>query len=125
MNNGAAKAAKEQFGAAPHVVDLRDRVPQMSDDALATLLGNARRLIGAGTQVQQRSAADLIPVLETEWAARDAVKADAAAAKKVAAAKTAAARAAATREKATKAPATKTPVAKRPAAAKQIAPANG
>lgn len=92
MNRDAARAAKEQSGAAPHVVDLRGRVPQMSDDALENLLGNARRLVHTGSKHQQASAADLIPVLETEWAARDAVKADAAAAKKAAAAKNSAAK---------------------------------
>jgi hypothetical protein len=86
MNKDSAKAAKEQSGAAPHVVDLRDRVPQMSEDALETLLGNARRLAGTGSKQQQMSAADLIPVLEAELAARGALKAEAAAAKKAAAA---------------------------------------
>jgi hypothetical protein len=86
MNKDSAKAAKEQTGAAPHVVDLRGRVPQMSDDALETLLGNAQRLAGTGSKQQQMSAADLIPVLEAELAARGQLKAEAAAAKKAAAA---------------------------------------
>jgi hypothetical protein len=93
MNKDSEKAAKEQSGAAPHVVDLRERVPQMSDDALATLLGNARRLLETGSKQQQSSAANLIPVLEAELAARDAVKAQAQAAKKAAASKRSAAKA--------------------------------
>lgn len=87
MNKDSEKAAKEQSGAAPHIVDLRERVPQMSDDALSTLLSNARRLIDSGSKLQQNSATALIPVLEAELAARDAVKAEAAAAKKAAARK--------------------------------------
>lgn len=87
MNKDSEKAAKEQSGAAPHVVDLRERVPQMNDDALATLLGNARRLLESGSKQQQTSAANLIPVLEAEVAAREAAKAEAQAAKKAASAK--------------------------------------
>lgn len=87
MNKDSEKAAKEQSGAAPHVVDLRERVPQMNDDALATLLGNARRLLETGSKQQQTSAANLIPVLEAEVAAREAAKAEAQAAKKAASAK--------------------------------------
>lgn len=87
MNKDSEKAAKEQSGAAPHVVDLRERVPQMNDDALATLLGNARRLLETGSKQQQTSAANLIPVLEAEVAVREAAKAEAQAAKKAAAAK--------------------------------------
>ena len=86
MNKESQKAAKEQSGAAPHVVDLRSRIPQMDDDALMTLLANARRLLTSGSKQQQTSATDLIPALETELAARQAVKAEAAAAKKAAAA---------------------------------------
>lgn len=86
MNRETEKAAKEQSGAGPHIVDLRDRVPQMADDALATLLANARRLAETGSKQQQNTAAGLIPVLEAEQAARDAVKAEAQAAKKAAAA---------------------------------------
>ena len=86
MNREAEKAAKEQTGAAPHVVDLRERVPQMSDDALATLASNARRLLESGSKKQQGSAADLMPVLEAELASRRAAKEEAAAAKKAAAA---------------------------------------
>lgn len=86
MNRDAEKTAKEQTGAGPQVVDLRERVPQMSDDALATLAANARRLLETGSKKQQASAADLMPVVEAELAARRAAKDEAAAAKKAAAA---------------------------------------
>jgi hypothetical protein len=84
MNREAEKAAKEQTGAGPQVVDLRARVPQMSDDALATLLANARRLADSGSKMQRTGAADLIPVIEAQLAERGAAKAAAAAAKKAA-----------------------------------------
>ena len=84
MNRETEKAAKEQSGAGPQVVDLRGRVPQMADDALATLLANARRLIEAGSKTQRASAGDLIPVIEAELAQRAGAKAAAAAAKKAA-----------------------------------------
>ncbi len=84
MNRDAEKVAKEQTGAGPQVVDLRARVPQMSDDALNTLLANARRLVDSGSKMQRASATDLIPVVEAELAERGAVKAAAAAAKKAA-----------------------------------------
>ena len=101
MNRDSEKAAKEQSGAGPHIVDLRARVPQMADDALTTLLANAQRLRDTGSKQQQNSAAGLIPVLESELAARAAAKAEAQAAKKAAAA------------------------AKKPAVKKQKAPAAG
>lgn len=82
MNKDAEKEAKEQSGAGPHVVDLRSRVPQMADDALETLLGNARRLADTGSKGQRAGAADLIPIIEAELAQRSAAKAAAAAAKK-------------------------------------------
>lgn len=84
MNRDAARAANEQSGAAPRVVDLRGQVPQMTDGALENFLGNARRLIDTGSKLQQVSAAQLIPVVETELTARNVVKAEAAAAKKAA-----------------------------------------
>jgi hypothetical protein len=87
VNRETEKAAKEQSGAGPQIVDLRGRVPAMTDDALATLFGNAQRLIESGSKRQQASAADLMPVLEAEIAARRAVKDEAAATKKAAAAK--------------------------------------
>jgi hypothetical protein len=82
MNKDAEKAAKEQSGAGSQVVDLRDRVPQMPDAALANLLANARRLLESGTKAQRAGAADLLPVVEAEVATRAAAKAATAAAKK-------------------------------------------
>jgi hypothetical protein len=82
LNRESEKAAKDQTGAGPQIVDLRARVPQMSDAALATLLDNARRLLEAGSKVQRSSAAELIPVIEGELAQRHAAKAATAAAKK-------------------------------------------
>lgn len=88
MNRDAEKAAKEQTNAGPQVVDLRTRVPQMTDDALETLLGNAQRLIDSGSKLQRAGATDLIPVIEAELAERAAAKVAAAAAKKASAKKT-------------------------------------
>lgn len=83
MNRETEKAAKEQTGAGPQIVDLRARVPQMTDSALTTLLDNARRLLEAGSKVQRATAAELIPVVEAELAERRAAKAATAATKKV------------------------------------------
>jgi hypothetical protein len=88
LNRDAEKAAKDQTNAGPQVVDLRARVPQMTDDALATLLANAQRLIDSGSKLQRAGAADLIPVIEAELAERAAAKVAAAAAKKASAKKT-------------------------------------
>jgi hypothetical protein len=55
-------------------VDLRGRVPQMSDDELATLRVNAARLKDAGTALQRNAVADLLPVVEAEIARRRAEK---------------------------------------------------
>ncbi len=91
MNRDAEKAAKEQTNAGPQVVDLRARVPQMTDDALETLLANAQRLLESGSKMQRAGAADLIPVIEAELAERVAAKVAAQAAKKASAKKTKAA----------------------------------
>jgi hypothetical protein len=82
MNRDAEKAAKDQTNAGPQIVDLRARVPQMADDALNSLLANARRLIDTGSKVQRTGAGDLIPVIEAELADRAAAKAAVMAAKK-------------------------------------------
>ena len=87
MNRDAEKAAKEQTNVGPQVVDLRARVPQMTDDALETLLANARRLIDTGSKLQRTGATDLIPVIEAELAERGVAKAAAQAAKKASAKK--------------------------------------
>lgn len=86
MSRRSEKATKEQPVAEPKIVDLRERVPQMSDDAVTTMLGNARRLIDTGSKLQRSGAAALMPILEAEAAVRAAVKA-AATAKKDAAKK--------------------------------------
>jgi predicted ATP-dependent protease len=82
MNRETEKAAREQTNAGPQIVDLRERVPQMADDALNTLLANARRLADTGSKLQRSGAADLIPVIEAELAERAAAKAAVMAAKK-------------------------------------------
>lgn len=82
MNRDTEKAAREQTNAGPQIVDLRDRVPQMADDALATLLANAQRLADTGSKLQRSGAADLIPVIEAQLAERAAAKAAVMAAKK-------------------------------------------
>ncbi len=82
MNRETEKAAREQTNAGPQIVDLRARVPQMADDALNSLLANARRLIDAGSKIQRAGAGDLIPVIEAELAERAAAKVAAAAAKR-------------------------------------------
>ena len=67
---GAKSGAAQPAGAA----DLRSRVPAMADDALSTLLANARRLIDSGSNAQRLAATDLIPVIESEQAERKAKK---------------------------------------------------
>ena len=74
MNNDAAKAARNENGAAPAVVDLRDRVPQMTDAALATLQDNALRLKDSGSRQQQLAAELLLPAIEAELTERRAQK---------------------------------------------------
>ena len=74
MNNDAAKAARNENGAAPAVVDLRDRVPQMTDAALTTLQDNALRLKDSGSRQQQLAADLLLPAIEAELTERRAQK---------------------------------------------------
>jgi hypothetical protein len=82
MNRETEKNARAETGAGPVVVDLRDRVPQMDDKALATLHANAVRLKESGANARQRaSASDLLPVIEAELAARREHKRATAAAK--------------------------------------------
>jgi hypothetical protein len=54
------------------VVDMRERVTGMSDGELNSLHANALRLAQEGTDRQRASAANLIPVIEGELAAREA-----------------------------------------------------
>ena len=74
MSKNAPKPPRPAPVAAPIVFDLRDRVPQMTDDALATLNANALRLKEQGTVVQRTAASDLLPVIATELAERRAFK---------------------------------------------------
>jgi len=54
------------------IVDLHDRVPAMSDEALDTLHANAVRLAQSGTERQRVSAGALMPAIESELAERRA-----------------------------------------------------
>ncbi len=74
MNSDAAKAARNENGAVPSVVDLRDRVPQMTDAALTTLQNNAVRLKDSGSRQQQLAAELLLPAIEAELTERRAQK---------------------------------------------------
>jgi hypothetical protein len=56
------------------IVDLHDRVPGMSDEALGTLHTNALRLVQSGNERQRASAGALMPVIESELALREANK---------------------------------------------------
>lgn len=82
MNRESEKNARAEAGGGPVVVDLRDRVPQLDDKALATLHANALRLKDGGLNARQRaSASDLLPVIEAELAVRREHKRATAAAK--------------------------------------------
>ena len=74
MNRETEKEARAQSGAAPVVVNLRDRVPGMADAALATLHANALRLSTEGSAKQRAAAADLLPVVVAELEKRRAEK---------------------------------------------------
>ena len=52
------------------IVDLADRVPAMTDDALKNLHANAVRLAQGGNERQRASAAALMPLIESELATR-------------------------------------------------------
>jgi hypothetical protein len=55
-------------------MDLLTKLPEMSDDALANLRTNARRLQHSGTPTQQTDAAVLLPAVEAEIGARRLAK---------------------------------------------------
>jgi hypothetical protein len=74
MNKDAAKSARTDTGAAPVIVDLRDRIPLMSDDELASLNANALRLKETGSNLQRNGASALLPAIQTELAERRAKK---------------------------------------------------
>jgi hypothetical protein len=70
-------------------MDLVEKLPQMTDDALQTLATNARRLAnGSGTPAQKSDAETVLPAIDAELASRRVAKlakarADSAAARKV------------------------------------------
>ncbi len=55
-------------------MDLLTKLPEMSDDALANLRTNAKRLQNSGTPAQQTDAAALLPAVEAEIGARRLAK---------------------------------------------------
>ena len=64
-----------------------EKVPTMSDDHLANLLVNARRMQTSGTAPQQATANDVVAAAEAETAIRRAAHLQALAAKRAAAPK--------------------------------------
>ena len=89
----ADKKAKPGGALLTGATDLRSRVPAMADDALATLLANAKRMLETGNVPQKTMAGDLVPVIENEIAERKAKKAAASPRKAAAARKAKAAKA--------------------------------
>jgi hypothetical protein len=55
-------------------MDLLTKLPEMSDDALANLRTNAKRLQHSGTSAQRTDAAALLPAVEAEIGARRLAK---------------------------------------------------
>lgn len=55
-------------------MDLLTKLPEMSDDALANLRTNAKRLQQSGTATQRSDAAALLPAVEAEIGARRLAK---------------------------------------------------
>jgi hypothetical protein len=55
-------------------MDLLTKLPEMSDDALANLRSNAKRLQNSGTPTQQSDATALLPAVEAEIGARRLAK---------------------------------------------------
>ena len=55
-------------------MDLLTKLPEMSDDALANLRNNAKRLQHSGTAAQRSDAAALLPAVEAEIGARRLAK---------------------------------------------------
>lgn len=55
-------------------MSLAGKLPAMEDAALATLRTNAERLLESGTSAQQTAAAELLPSIKAELAARVAAK---------------------------------------------------
>lgn len=55
-------------------MDLLTKLPEMSDDALANLRTNAKRLQQTGTPAQRSDAAALLPAVEAEIGSRRLAK---------------------------------------------------
>ena len=55
-------------------MDFLTKLPEMSDDALANLRTNAKRLQNSGTPAQRSDAAALLPAVEAEISARRLAK---------------------------------------------------
>ena len=55
-------------------MDLLTKLPEMSDDSLANLRTNAKRLQHSGTAAQRSDAATLLPAVEAEIGARRLAK---------------------------------------------------
>jgi len=55
-------------------MDFLTKLPEMSDDALANLRSNAKRLQDSGTPAQRSDAAALLPAVEAEIGARRLAK---------------------------------------------------
>ncbi|NJO67451.1 MAG: hypothetical protein HC826_00135 [Rhodospirillales bacterium] len=55
-------------------MNIATKVPSMDDRDLTILLANSKRLIDAGTPVQQAAASELMPAIEAELASRNAAK---------------------------------------------------
>jgi hypothetical protein len=55
-------------------MDMITKLPEMSDDALANLRTNAKRLQQSGTPSQQSDATTLLPAVEAEIGARRLAK---------------------------------------------------
>jgi hypothetical protein len=56
------------------MMDMLTKLPDMSDDALANLRSNAKRLQQSGTPAQKSNAAALLPAVEAEIGARRLAK---------------------------------------------------
>ncbi|GGF11455.1 hypothetical protein GCM10011611_16400 [Aliidongia dinghuensis] len=62
--------------AAPTANGMVDRIPGLTDEALATLRQNALRLEANGTAQQRAAAASMLPAINAEFDARTAAKLD-------------------------------------------------
>lgn len=61
------------------MMDLATKLPELAEDALATLSANAERLASTGTPKQKAAATALLPAIQAELASRQATKLAAAA----------------------------------------------